>query len=202
MKNKTLVLIVICIAVNIALGQVVSMLKLPIFLDSIGTLLAALLMGPWAGMATGLFTNLIWGIFSGPIAAAFAPVSMAIGLSAGLLARYGMFRSLPKAFVSGIVVTVCVTLVATPIRTYLFGGVTGSGTDFIVAYLSAVGTKLVESVAWAVAGTNLIDKVASCIIAWGLVNSLPERIKSQFSVVTATSPASGSVKTDAPGTVS
>lgn len=180
MKNKTLVLVVICIAVNIALGQLVSMMKLPIFLDSIGTILAALLMGPWVGMATGLCTNLFWGVFSGPIAAAFAPVSMVIGLSVGLLARYGMFRSLPKAFISGIVVTICVTLVATPIRTYLFGGVTGSGTDFLVAYLSAVGTKLIQSVAWAVIGTNLIDKVVSCLVAWALVQRLPERIKSQF----------------------
>ena len=192
MKNKTLVLIVICIAINIALGQVVSMLKLPIFLDSIGTLLAALLMGPWVGMLTGMCTNLIWGIFSGPIAAAFTPVAMVIGLSAGLLARNGMFRSLPRTVIAGIVVTVCVTLVATPIRTYLFGGVTGSGADLLVAYLSAVGTKLLQSVAWTVIGTNLIDKVVSCLIAWVLVLRLPERIKSQFpasAVVIAGKPA-------------
>lgn len=46
MRNKTLVLVAVCIAVNIALGQVVSTLKLPVFMDSIGTMLAALLMGP------------------------------------------------------------------------------------------------------------------------------------------------------------
>ena len=80
MRNKTLVLVAVCIAVNIALGQVVSTLKLPVFLDSIGTMLAVLLMGPWVGMSTGLCTNLIWGLISGPVAAAFAPVSMAIGL--------------------------------------------------------------------------------------------------------------------------
>ena len=157
MKNKTLVLIAVCIAVNIALGQVVSTLKLPIFLDAIGTILAALLMGPWVGMFTGLCTNLIWGLASGPAAAAFAPVSMAIGLTVGFLGRHGLFRSLPLALVSGVLVTVVVTLVATPIRTYLFGGVTGSGADFLVAYLNAVGQKLLQSVAWAVVGTNLCD---------------------------------------------
>ena len=59
MKNRTLVLIALCIALNIGLGQAASTLKLPIFLDSIGTVLAALLMGPWVGMATGLVTNLL-----------------------------------------------------------------------------------------------------------------------------------------------
>ena len=180
MKNRTLVLMAICIAVNIGLGQVVSMLKLPIFLDSIGTLLAALLMGPWIGMLTGLFTNLIWGAITGPVAAAFAPVAMVVGLVAGLLNRRGMFRSLPLVILSGVVVTVCLTLVATPIRTYLFGGVTGTGTDFLVAYLNAVGTKLIQSVAWSVVGTNLIDKVVSCVVAWALVKQLPQRLKVQF----------------------
>ncbi len=180
MKNKTLVLMALCIAINMGLGQVASTVKLPIFLDSIGTILAALLMGPWVGMATGLFTNLIWGLLTGPIAAAFAPVAMVIGLVAGLLARQGMFRSLPMVLVSGVVITVFVTLVATPIRTYLFGGVTGSGADFFVAYMNAVGQDLLKSVAITVIGSNLVDKVVSCVIAWALVSRLPKRIRSLF----------------------
>ena len=169
-----------CIVLNIVLGRMVSALGLTIFLDTIGTILAALLLGPWMGMITGLCSNLIWGLISGPVAAAFAPVSMAIGLAAGLLGRCGLFRSLPLAIVSGVLVTVVVTLVATPIRTYLFGGVTGSGADFLVAYLNAVGQNLLQSVAWAVVGTNLIDKVLSCAIAWGIMKGLPRRIRAQF----------------------
>ena len=180
MKNRPLVLIALCIALNIGLGQAASTLKLPIFLDSIGTVLAALLMGPWVGMATGLVTNLLWGVISGPVAAAFAPVAMVIGLVAGVLARKGMFRSLPLVIVSGIVVTIFVTLVATPIRTYLFAGVTGSGADFFVAYLTAVGQKLLQSVAITVIWTNLVDKIVACFVAWLLVKQLPERVKSLF----------------------
>lgn len=180
MKNKILVLIALCIAMNIGLGQIASTLKLPIFLDSIGTILAALLLGPWVGMITGLCTNLLWGLISGPVAAAFAPVAMVIGLVAGLLAGKGLFRTLPGAVFSGVVITFFVTLVATPIRTYLFGGVTGSGADFVVAYLNAVGKNLLESVAWTVMGTNLVDKVASAMIAWAIVKRLPERIKTLF----------------------
>ncbi len=32
------------------------------------------------GMLTGLLTNLLWGLLTDPIAAAFAPVAMVIGL--------------------------------------------------------------------------------------------------------------------------
>jgi len=41
----TLVLMAVAIVLNIVLGQLVSLLKLPIFLDSIGTVLVALLAG-------------------------------------------------------------------------------------------------------------------------------------------------------------
>ncbi len=43
LSSRTLVLIVVSIAINMIGGQMSSMLKLPIFLDSIGTLICALL---------------------------------------------------------------------------------------------------------------------------------------------------------------
>ena len=170
-----------CIVINIVLGKLDSALGLPIFLDTIGTILAALLLGPWMGMLTGLCSNLIWGLISGLPAEAFAPVSMAIGLSSGYLGRHGMFRSLPRVFVAGILVSIVATLVATPIRTYLFSdGQTGVGADFLILYLSAVGQNLIQSVAWAIAGVNLIDKVLSCVIAWGIVKAMPKRLRAYF----------------------
>ena len=104
-------------------------------------------------------TNLLWGLLSGPIAAAFAPVAMMIGLSAGLLARAGGFRTLPRVILSGVVITFALMIVAVPIRTYLFGGTTGSGADFFVAYFHAVGDNLLESVAITVLGANIADKM-------------------------------------------
>ncbi|MEY0432947.1 ECF transporter S component [Providencia huaxiensis] len=179
-SSRTLTLIVFSIAINMVIGQLSSMLKLPIFLDSIGTLICALLAGPWVALLSGLLTNLLWGLLSGPIAAAFAPVAMMIGLSAGLLARAGGFRTLPRVILSGVVITFALTIVAVPIRTYLFAGTTGSGADFFVAYFHAVGDNLLESVAITVLGANIADKVASAIIAWLLVRQLPERVQRNY----------------------
>ncbi|EML0361460.1 ECF transporter S component [Providencia rettgeri] len=179
-SSRTLTLIVFSIAINMVIGQLSSMLKLPIFLDSIGTLICALLAGPWVALLSGLLTNLLWGLLSGPIAAAFAPVAMMIGLSAGLLARAGGFRTLPRVVLSGVVITFALMIVAVPIRTYLFAGTTGSGADFFVAYFHAVGDNLLESVAITVLGANIADKVASAIIAWLLVRQLPERVQRNY----------------------
>ena len=180
LSSYNLAFMVICIAINMVAGQAVSMLKLPIFLDSIGTVHCAILAGPWMAVATGLLTNLLWGLLTGPIAAAFAPVAMMIGLSAGLLARAGWFNNLPKVVVSSVVITLALTLVAIPIRSYLFGGATGSGADFVVAYLHAMGSDLQESVAVTVLGTNLLDKLLTVLIAWGLVRRLPQRTLRHF----------------------
>ncbi|MCJ2163332.1 MULTISPECIES: ECF transporter S component [unclassified Pseudodesulfovibrio] len=176
----TLVLIAVAIVLNIAVGQLVSLLKLPIFLDSIGTILVGVLAGPWAGGLTGLLTNLIWGVISSPVAAAFAPVAMVIGITAGLCARYGLFKTWWLAILSGIIITVFNAVSAVPIRLYMFGGITGSGADFVTAYMLALGKDLFGSVVITVFTSNLLDKVVTALIVWGVVKALPGRTTARF----------------------
>jgi energy-coupling factor transport system substrate-specific component len=88
---------VVAIAINIAVGAIVVVLRLPIYLDSIGTVLVGVLAGPWAGALTGLLANLVWAILpvpggAGPNIAFFAPVAATIGLMAGFWAGRGAFR--------------------------------------------------------------------------------------------------------------
>ncbi|BCS86862.1 membrane protein [Pseudodesulfovibrio sediminis] len=182
----TLVFIAVAIVINIAVGQLVSLLKLPIFLDSIGTILVGVLAGPWAGAITGLLTNLIWGLISSPVAAAFAPVAMVIGFMAGICARYGLFKTWWLALVAGVVITVFNAVVAVPIRLYMFGGITGSGADFVTSYMLALGRDLFGSVVITVFTSNLLDKVVSALLVWGLIKALPGRTTSRLSRSEAT----------------
>jgi len=173
--TTTIVLMSIAIVINIVAGQLVSMLKLPIFLDSIGTVLVGILAGPWAGGLTGLLTNLIWGLISSPVAAAFSPVAMAIGIAAGLCAKYGLFKTWWLAIISGVIITFFNAVVAVPIRLYMFGGITGSGADFITSYVLALGKDLFGAVVVSVFTSNLVDKVVTAVLAWGIVKALPAR---------------------------
>jgi energy-coupling factor transport system substrate-specific component len=63
------------VSINFVGGTLVSVLKLPIFLDTIGTILVALLAGPWVAALTGLITNLVL-VVSDPTLIAFAPVNV------------------------------------------------------------------------------------------------------------------------------
>ena len=97
LSTAALSLMPVAIAINIAVGSIVVALRLPIYLDSIGTVLVGVLAGPWAGAITGLLANLIWSILpvpggAGPTIAFFAPVAGVIGLMAGFWSSRGVFR--------------------------------------------------------------------------------------------------------------
>jgi energy-coupling factor transport system substrate-specific component len=100
LSTAVLTLIPVAIAINIAVGSIAIALRLPIYLDSIGTVLVGALAGPWAGALTGILSNLIWSILpvpggAGPTAAFFAPVAGVIGLMAGFWAGRGVFQLRP-----------------------------------------------------------------------------------------------------------
>ncbi len=97
LTTGTLVLMGVAIAINIAVGSITVLLRLPIYLDSIGTVLVGALAGPWAGALTGILANLIWSILpipggGGPTIAFYAPVAGVIGLMAGFWASRGVFQ--------------------------------------------------------------------------------------------------------------
>ncbi len=100
LTTAVLTLMAVAIAINIAVGSIAVALRLPIYLDSIGTVLVGALAGPWAGALTGILSNLIWSILpvpggAGPTAAFFAPVAGVIGLMAGFWASRGVFQLRP-----------------------------------------------------------------------------------------------------------
>ena len=112
--TRTLVLMPVAMALNIVLGTAVaSALKIPIYLDSIGTILVAALAGPLAGALTGFLTNVIWTYlapapFGSPFAVPFAVVAVVVGLMAGTFARWGWMR--PRRGSSGQRLIVAATL--------------------------------------------------------------------------------------------
>ncbi len=97
LSTAVLSLMAVAIAINIAVGSLTVALRLPLYLDSVGTVLVGALAGPWAGALTGLLSNLVWSILpipggAGPATAFFAPVAATIGLMAGFWASRGVFR--------------------------------------------------------------------------------------------------------------
>lgn len=72
-----------------------------------------------------------------------------------------------KAFFAGLVLAFVCPMIGAPIRLFLFGGFTGSGTDIVIFSLRAAGKEMVTATYWGAVVGNLIDKIISCLlVAW------------------------------------
>jgi energy-coupling factor transport system substrate-specific component len=177
---STLVLMPVAIAINIVLGEIALLLKLPIYLDGTGTIFLAVLCGPWAGALTGVLTNIIWGITIDPNQLPWFPVALFIGLVAGFMAKWGWFHKWWKVIVAGFVIACFTTLASTPIAVYLYGGITTSGSSFITAFMLQTGKDLVTSVLTANFLTDPLDKITSALLAFAVLRALSRRYISRF----------------------
>lgn len=177
----TLVMIAVAIAINIAIGQLVVFLRLPIYLDSIGTVLVGLMAGPWAGLVTGMLTNLIWGLSGiNPIYTPYFITAAVIGLLAGVFGNIGWFRPWWKWLLAGLITGIAAALVSAPISAYLFGGVTGAGTDLVVAFFRATGASVLEAALGQGIVSDPLDKLITFLVVYLIVLGLPKRFVSRF----------------------
>jgi energy-coupling factor transport system substrate-specific component len=177
--TMTWVLIPVAIAINIAIGQIVFLLKVPVYLDMIGTVLVGILCGPWAGAVTGALSNTIWGLFN-PDSLPWWPVALFIGLVAGLCANAGLFKSWWKVILSGFLIALTAAIVSTPIAVYLYGGITASGSSFITAYLLQTGQGVVSSVLSTGFLVEPVDKITTATLAFAIVQGLSRRLLARF----------------------
>lgn len=179
-NTMTLVLIPVAIAINVVIGQIVVLLRLPVYLDSIGTVLVGAICGPWAGALTGTLSNIIWGLLIDPNAFPWFPVALFIGFVSGWCARFGLFRTWWGVVITGFLVAITAALVSTPIAVYLYGGITASGSSFITAFLLQTGRDLVS----AVLSTNFlvepVDKIATALLAYAIIRGLSRRYLMRF----------------------
>jgi energy-coupling factor transport system substrate-specific component len=175
-----LALIPRAVALNLAIGAIVAALKLPVYLDSIGTILVAALAGPLAGILTGVTSNVVLGMLSSPTFIAFIPVTAVIGGAAGLASRVGAFRSVPRAVGAGILIGLLAGAASVPIVLALFGGVTAGGTGIITIILRALDLPLESAAFVASISVDVLDKALSCGIVAMVLARLPRRIGARF----------------------
>ena len=152
------------IVINIVFGTVVASFQIPfLFLDTIGTIFTAVVLGPVYGAMTGGLTNIIQGMITNPKNIPFAVVNIAIGIIVGLIAKKYSFNYL-TALITGLILSVVAPLIGTPIAVWVFGGLTGGGIDFFYAWLLNSGQKIFQAAFISRITSNFIDKIASCMV--------------------------------------
>ena len=175
----TLAMIPIGLAINYVGAQIAIALKLPMYLDVIGSIMMGAICGPIPGVVLGALSSAINSL-SEPTAIAYIPVTVACGLVAGLLGKAGFMKQLWKSLIAGFVLAVAAVAISSPITAFLYGGISGTGNDVIVLGLQAAGMGLLPATLIATLITEFFDKLLSCWVVFFVVKALSDRQLSKF----------------------
>jgi energy-coupling factor transport system substrate-specific component len=164
---------------NVTMGALATMLRLPLYLDSIGTVLIASLFGWWYGVIVGITGLAVLSLTIMPTGIAYAGTAVTIAAVASLMARFGFLRTTKATVLGGILIGLSSAFASVPVTT-LFGGFSLAGSDAITAIFKTAGLPLWQSVLFGSLVTDIIDKILTVVICLALFRSLPQRILDRF----------------------
>ena len=170
----------LAVGINIVGGQIALFLKLPVYLDSIGTILTGALAGPWLGMIPNLISGIFMGMTVDIYSLYFAPVGMITGFVSGWVFRK---MSVKKAWIlpAAAVITVPGTIVSALINAALFGGVTSSGSSILVQLLARTPLGITGSIFAVQFFTDFLDRCISVFLVSICTVSLGSEIRQKLS---------------------
>lgn len=175
-------LIVVCILINFLGARLALALSLPVFLDTIGTVLAAVMGGFLPGIAVGFITNLV-NSFADSSAAYYGSLNVLIAFSAVLLYQKGFFKKLWKLIVPIIVFAILGGALSSVITWLLYGMDFGSGISApLAAKLYACGIEPFLAQLTADFILDLLDKLIVCLVVFAVIKLLPERFFDSFRI--------------------
>ena len=169
---RKMCVIALAIVLNVIGGQIALLFHLPIYLDSMGTIMIAMLYGPVYGMLPPLLYGLVMGFTLDIYSLYFMPVGLMLGLVTGLVSKYfslKKWRMIPGAML----ITIPGTIVSAVITAVLFGGITSSGSTVIVQVLNKAGLGLTASVFIVQILTDYLDRLLSLVVVSYLLHVIP-----------------------------
>lgn len=164
------------IVLNIVGAFIALNLRLPVYLDSVGTVLSGALLGPVYGVATGVLGSLISGITFDIYSLYYAPVQILTGLMAGWMFRTKWLSGWRLPF-GGLVVSLPTSIASAVITAFLFGGITSSGSSYLVVLMSNLGMNLTLSCFLVQVLTDYADKLIAVLLVTAALRALSPEMK-------------------------
>lgn len=175
-----LILCILSVGINLAGSLIASALGLPLYLDTIGTVLAAALGGSLPGIAVGFFTNMIKAIYD-PEQMYYCAINMITALCAVRALRRGAFRK-PLKLIAVVPMIALVTGTCGAMLAWFLGdeGIGGTGAE--LAHQLAGNTPLNSFLSLLIVSVllDVIDKGIVFAIALAVYKLIPEKVKGKF----------------------
>ncbi|HHI9501533.1 TPA: ECF transporter S component [Streptococcus agalactiae] len=172
----------IAIAINLIGANLALFLRLPIYLDTIGTLLIAVILGPWYAASTAFLSALINWMTTDIFSLYYSPVAIVVAIITGILIKRNCKPS--SLLWKSLIISLPGTIIASVITVILFKGITSSGSSIIAQFLHGIGLDMTSSLILVQVGTDYIDRLISLILVFSTTTLLkkhsPNLINQRF----------------------
>ena len=172
MKNKKIfipvfsLLILVCLFMNWAGDQLATRWQWPVWLDSVGTVLAAYMLGPWCGAMVGATFNLLTFILYGS-PWYYALVSILIAVVTGIMVKKRMLDTLLGTLTTGAVVAFSTAIAAYPINLVLNNGDIGNDWgNAVIGFLGEAGIPVWTGLFIGELYVEMLDKLLILILLY------------------------------------
>ncbi|HEN2521475.1 TPA: ECF transporter S component [Streptococcus agalactiae] len=172
----------IAIAINLVGANLALFLRLPIYLDTIGTLLIAVILGPWYAASTAFLSALINWMTTNIFSLYYSPVAIVVAIITGILIKRNCKPS--SLLWKSLIISLPGTIIASVITVILFKGITSSGSSIIAQFLHGIGLDMTSSLILVQVGTDYMDRLISLILVFSTITLLkkhsPNLINQRF----------------------
>ncbi|KAF1174572.1 ECF transporter S component [Streptococcus agalactiae] len=172
----------IAIAINLVGANLALFLRLPIYLDTIGTLLIAVILGPWYAASTTFLSALINWMTTDIFSLYYSPVAIVVAIITGILIKRNCKPS--SLLWKSLIISLPGTIIASVITVILFKGITSSGSSIIAQFLHGIGLDMTSSLILVQVGTDYMDRLISLILVFSTITLLkkhsPNLINQRF----------------------
>ncbi|HGD5472144.1 TPA: ECF transporter S component [Streptococcus agalactiae] len=172
----------IAIAINLVGANLALFLRLPIYLDTIGTLLITVILGPWYAASTAFLSALINWMTTDIFSLYYSPVAIVVAIITGILIKRNCKPS--SLLWKSLIISLPGTIIASVITVILFKGITSSGSSIIAQFLHGIGLDMTSSLILVQVGTDYMDRLISLILVFSTITLLkkhsPNLINQRF----------------------
>lgn len=171
-RKKRIILTISAVTAAILLNGILSYMNdslgLPIFMDSIFTIMTAALFGLWPSVIVGLLTNTFIEVLNGfpGTYLAFTPVNLFTALITSFFVYKKLFETPTQAFWLIIVLALINSISGALIVSFFFGGFTNLSMDNIVRGIILTGHSIFSSAFIVRLVANIVDKGPAVIISF------------------------------------
>lgn len=169
-KNYEISIFIIgCICINYIGKALAAGLGLPVWLDSLGTVVTAYTYGPFCGAVVGAAVNILYG-FHDSVSYIYAVTNIAVGITVGLCAKKQWFENLFRTMSVSVLVTLISVAISTPLNCFFYNGQTGNiWGDGVISFLEESGFPEILCVVMGEFYIDFVDKVVTLLLLYRVI---------------------------------